>query len=115
MAFLTLVLTTTAPSIQYTIQLLVTLVHSKPESKDSLSVIIGVMDEKCCIVCSESFENDLDLAIQCPTDLTCTSVTNNWIVYRIEGTVVLKKPREPINTPPRVWAARTKRYACGNF
>ena len=115
MAFLTFVLTTTVLSIQYTIQLLVTLVHSKPESEDSWSVIIGVMDEKCCIVCSESFENDLDPAIQYPTDLTCTSVTNNWIVYQTEGAVVLKKPHEPIDTPPCVWAARTKRYACGNF
>ena len=53
-----------APSIWYTIQLLVTLVCIKPESDDSLSVIIGVMDEECCTVCSESFENDLDWAIQ---------------------------------------------------
>ena len=89
MAFLTLVFTTTAHSIQYTIQLLVTLVHSKPESEDSLSVIIGVMDEKCCIVCSESFENDLDPAIQYPTALTCTSVTKNWIMDQIEGAVML--------------------------
>ena len=58
------------PSIWYTIQLLVTLVHIKPESDNSLSVIIGVMDE-----------NDLDLAIQYSTDLTHTSVTDNWIVY----------------------------------
>ena len=39
----------------------------------------------------ENFENNLDLAIQYSTDLTCTSVTTNWIVYRIEGTVVVKK------------------------
>ena len=38
-----------------------------------------------------SFENDLGLVIQYPTDLTCTSVTNNWIVYPIEDTVVVKK------------------------
>ena len=44
--------------------MLVMPVHIKPESGDSLSVIIGVMDEECYIVCSESFENDLDLAIQ---------------------------------------------------
>ena len=74
-------LTTTVPSIRYTIQLLVTLVCIKPDSDDSLSVIIGVMAEERCIVCSDSFENDLDPAIQYPTDLTCTSVTNNWIVY----------------------------------
>ena len=28
------------------------------------TLIIGVMNEEFCIVCSESFENDLDLAIQ---------------------------------------------------
>ena len=49
------------------------------------------MDEECCNVYSDSFENDLDLAIQYLTDLTRTSVTNNWIVYRIEGAVVVKK------------------------
>ena len=49
------------------------------------------MDEEHCIVCSESFENDLDPAILYLTDLTCTSVTNNWVVYQIEGTVVVKK------------------------
>ena len=49
-------LTTTAPSIQYTIQLLVTLVRIKPDSDNSLSVIIGIMDEERCIVCLESFE-----------------------------------------------------------
>ena len=32
-----------SPLIRYTIQLLVTLVHTKPKSDDSLSVIIGVM------------------------------------------------------------------------
>ena len=36
-------LTTTAPSIRYTIQLFVTLVRTKPKSADSLSVIIGVI------------------------------------------------------------------------
>ena len=36
-------------------------------------------------------KNDLDLAIQYLTDLTHTSVTNNWVVYRIEGTDVVKK------------------------
>ena len=49
------------------------------------------MDEEPCIVCSVSFENDLDLSIQYPTDVTCTSVTNNWLVYWIEGAVVVKK------------------------
>ena len=73
-------LTTTVPSIWYTIHLLVTLVRIKPKSDDSLSVIIGVMDG-----------NDLDLAIQYPTDLTHTSVTNNWILCQIEGAVVVRK------------------------
>ena len=49
------------------------------------------MDEERCIVCSESFEKNLDPAIQYPTDLTRTSVTNNWIVYQIKGTVAVKK------------------------
>ena len=39
----------------------------------------------------DSFENDLDPAIQYPTDLTLASMTNNWIMYRIEGAVVVKK------------------------
>ena len=34
------------------------------QSGNSLSVIIGVMDEECCIICLESFENDLVPAIQ---------------------------------------------------
>ena len=37
------------------------------------------------------FENHLDLAIQYLTELSHTSVTNNWIMYQIEGTVVVKK------------------------
>ena len=74
-------LTTIGHSIWYTIQLLVTLVYIKPESNDSLSVMIGVIDEECCIVCLESFENDLDPAIQYLPDFTHTSVTNNWILY----------------------------------
>ena len=41
--------------------------------------------------------------------LVCTSVTNNWIVYRIEGAVVVRKPHEPISTPRCGWAAKTKR------
>ena len=84
-------LTTTVPSSRYTTQLLVTLVRIKPESDNILSAIIGVMDEECCIVCSESFKKDLDQAIQYSTELICTSVTNNWVVYQIEGTVVVKK------------------------
>ena len=40
------------------------LVYVKTEVSHSLSVIIGVMDEECCIICSESFENNLDPAIQ---------------------------------------------------
>ena len=90
-------------------QLLVTLVRIKSDSDSSLSAIIGVMNEVRCIVCSESFENDLDPAIQYPADLTRTSVTNNWIVYWIEGAVVVKKWCEPINTPRRGWAAKTKK------
>ena len=65
----------------YTIQLLVTLVHVKPGSDNSRSVIIGVMDEECCIVCSESFVNDLDPAILYPTNLMHANVINNWIVF----------------------------------
>ena len=42
---------------------------------------MGVMDEERCIEYSESFESDLDPAIQYLTDLTRISVTNNWIVY----------------------------------
>ena len=33
----------------------------------------------------------LDPAIQHPTELSCTSVTNNWIIYETEGAVVVKK------------------------
>ena len=76
---------------------------------NSLNVIIGIMDEEHCIVYSESFESDLNLDIQYMTDLTRTSVTNNWIVYRTEGTVVVKKACQPINAPQCGWAAKTKR------
>ena len=41
--------------------------------------------------------------------LVCTSVTNNWIVYRIKGLLWLRKPHEPINIPRCGWAAKTKR------
>ena len=57
-------LTTAVPSILYTTQLLVTLTYVKAESCNSLNIIISVMDEERCIVCSESFENYLDLPIQ---------------------------------------------------
>ena len=40
--------------------------------------------------------------------LVCTSVTNNWIVYRIKGLLWLRKPHEPINIPQCGWAAKTK-------
>ena len=53
-------LTTAVPSIQYTTQLLV----RPAKSGNSLNVIIDVIDEECCIVFSESFENDLDLPVQ---------------------------------------------------
>ena len=57
-------LTTTAPSIRYTIQLFVTLVHTKPESEDSLSVIIGVICNENNVFYAQSFENHLDQTIQ---------------------------------------------------
>ena len=57
--------------IRYTIELLVTLVCIKPDSEDSLRVIIGVMDEEQCILCLESFENNLNLAIQYPNTNQC--------------------------------------------
>ena len=41
--------------------------------------------------------------------LVCTSVTNNWIVYRIKGLLWLRKPHEPFNTPRCGWAAKTKK------
>ena len=47
------------------------------QSDNSLSMIMGVMDEERCIEYSESFESDLDQAIKYLTDLTRTSVTKN--------------------------------------
>ena len=70
-----------------------------PEIDNLLSVIIGVMDKECCIVCFESFENDLDPAIQYLTNLTRTSVTNNFFMHRIEGVVVFKKATSTYQHP----------------
>ena len=33
----------------------------------------------------------IDPTIQYLTELSCTSVINNWIMYQIEGTVVVKR------------------------
>ena len=62
-------LTTTVPSIWYTIHLFVTLVRIKPESDDSLSVIIGVICNET-VLYAQSFENYLDRTIQYLTELS---------------------------------------------
>ena len=55
--------------------------------------------------------------------LVCTSVTNNWIVYRIKGLVWFRKPHEHINTLRCGWATKTKKgywectrpFLCGPY
>ena len=39
----------------------------------------------------QSFEDHLDPTIQYLTELSCSSVTNNCIMYQIEGAVLVKK------------------------